>query len=147
VRIRNILVPTDFSDHSGVAVDYGIQMAKALASKIHFLHAYYVAMPLLTDVPYVLPESVLEKIRKDAGERLAALSRRASQEGVPCETHLSPIHPTAALLELAGSLPADLIVMGTHGFTGLKHVALGSVAERAVRLAPCPVMTVKKDDR
>jgi nucleotide-binding universal stress UspA family protein len=53
------------------------------------------------------------------------------------------IPPFSAILDLAESLPADLIVMGTQGRTGLKHVLLGSVAERTVRLAPCPVLTVK----
>jgi nucleotide-binding universal stress UspA family protein len=147
VRIRSILVPTDFSASSEVAVDYAVQLAKTLASKIHLIHAYAVEVPMYPEMPYALPESLIESVRQGAKGRLEAVAKRVSEAGVPCESHLSPEYPAAAVLDLASSLPADLIVMGTRGLTGFKHVALGSVAERTVRLAPCPVLTVKAEDR
>ncbi len=66
-------------------------------------------------------------------------------EGIQCESHLIAQTPSAAIVEAAEQIGADLIVMGTRGLSGLKHILLGSVAERTVRVAPCPVMTVKGD--
>jgi nucleotide-binding universal stress UspA family protein len=67
------------------------------------------------------------------------------QQGVQTEEHLSPLFPPEGIAESAAEVGADLIVMGTRGLTGFKHVLLGSVAERTVRTAPCPVLTVKAE--
>ncbi len=69
----------------------------------------------------------------------------AEEAGAPAEIHLVDESPVAAILQLAEELHADLIVMGTRGLTGAKHVLLGSIAERTIRLAPCPVLSVKAD--
>ena len=147
MRIRNVLVPVDFSSHSEVAVEYALTLAKAMASKLHLVHAYAVHVQVLPAGPYALPEGLIESVRESAQLQLETLAKRIAADGVPCQVHLVPDYATAAILELARSLPADLIVMGTRGLTGFKHVALGSVAERTVRLAPCPVLTVKAEDR
>jgi universal stress protein A len=82
-------------------------------------------------------------VRKAAQLRVELLAKRLAQTSVSVETHVSAHDPVSAILELTRSLPVDLVVMGTRGLTGIKHVLLGSVAERTVRLAPCPVLTVK----
>ena len=143
MEIRTILVPIDFSACSSVALDQAIELARQLSARLVLLHSYQVSVPL-APAPYLsIPPAFVETLRKGASAELEQLAKRAAAAGVPCESRVSNDTTVGAILELAESLPADLIVMGTHGHTGLKHVVLGSTAERIVRLAPCPVLTVK----
>jgi nucleotide-binding universal stress UspA family protein len=143
MAIRNVLVPTDFSAHSAQALEHAIELAKPLSATIHLLHSYWVAISVGSPDLFVLPADFSERLRSAAQAELEQLEKRVVQAGVACKSHVMLIPPFSAILDLAESLPADLIVMGTQGRTGLKHVLLGSVAERTVRLAPCPVLTVK----
>ena len=92
-----------------------------------------------------IPQDLWTQIRDAAGRKLDKASQTVSAEGLTVETHLTEGANAQAIVEVAVKIGADLIVMGTRGLSGLKHVMLGSVAERTVRLAPCPVMTVKTD--
>jgi universal stress protein A len=142
--IHTILVATDFSPSAEAAVEYATQLARRLGgAELHVLHAYAVHVPIAPHSHYVLPSLVLEEIERAARAQLAGVEKGVRQAGVACKVHLSSDYAVAAVLALAESLPADLVVMGTRGRTGLKHLALGSVAERTVRLARCPVLTVK----
>lgn len=145
-RFRSILVPTDFSEHAEAALDRAIALASASQGVVHLLHAYEI--PLGTIPPYgvAIPESVLLGVRDAAARRLEQAGARAEAAGVRCEQHLMQSSPASAISESARTLGADLVVMGTRGNTGLKHVLLGSVAERTVRTAPCPVLTLKVGD-
>ncbi len=78
--------------------------------------------------------------------QLRERQKKIEAEGVPAEASVSSEFPPQAIVEMAKDIGADLIVMGTRGLTGIKHVMLGSVAERTVRLAPCPVLTVKAEE-
>jgi nucleotide-binding universal stress UspA family protein len=147
VDIRNILIATDFSADSEAALEYAIELAKRLDAKLHVLHAYFVCIPALVHNEFVLPEGVIAGVRAAAQARLEGLKKRLAEMGVQADVKLSPDDPVSAILDAAKSLPADLIVMGTQGLTGLQHLLLGSVAERTVRLARCPVLTVKADPR
>lgn len=142
-RFRTILVPIDFSEHADVALDRALELAKESGGTLHLLHAYEI--PLGTIPPYGIevPQSVVVEVRDAAARRLEKASHKARDRGVACETHLVHSTPAAGIVEAARTLGADLIVMGTRGLTGVKHVLLGSVAERTVRGAPCPVLTVK----
>jgi nucleotide-binding universal stress UspA family protein len=144
-RFRSILVPTDFSEHAEAAFDRALALAKAASGVVHLLHAYEI--PLGTIPPYgvAIPESVLAGVRDAAARRLEKAGARAEAAGVRCERHLMQSSPSIAIAESARTLGADLVVMGTRGNTGLKHVLLGSVAERTVRTSPCPVLTLKSD--
>jgi nucleotide-binding universal stress UspA family protein len=146
-RFRTILVPTDFSAHADAALDRAIALAKAGNGAVHLLHAYEI--PLGTIPPYgvEVPEAVIAGVRDAAARRLEKAAHKAQGAGLACETHL--VHAPAAdgITETARAIGADLIVMGTRGNTGLKHVLLGSVAERTVRTAPCPVLTLKADGK
>lgn len=141
-RFHSVLVPVDFSEHAGVALDLAIELARAGEGTIHLLHAYEV--PLGTIPPYgvAVPESLLSQVRDAAARRLEKAAHKVAAAGVRCETHV--VHGPAAdvILEAAREHGTDLVVMGTRGLTGLKHVLLGSVAERTVRQAPCPVLVV-----
>jgi nucleotide-binding universal stress UspA family protein len=145
-RFQTILVPTDFSDHSRAALELAIELARTARAKVHLLHAY--ELPLTTISPYgvAMPEPLLAEVRDAAARRLEKACQEVRGAGLVCETHVTHAFPGAAIAEAARTLSADLIVMSTHGHTGLKHALLGSVAERTVRSAPCPVLTLRARD-
>ena len=142
--VRVILVPVDFSPHSDAALDQALDLAKALGARIHLLHSY--AVPVRGVMPYdfAIPDGVWDGIHRAAESKLDEIRQKGTSEGVEASTEVSAALPSEAILAAAGELGADLIVMGTRGHTGLKHVLLGSVAERTIRLAPCSVLTVKE---
>jgi universal stress protein A len=143
--LTTILVPTDFSAHSAMALEHAIELARRFSGTIHLLHAYSIVIPALYPEPIRLPPTVIEDLRESARNQLESQAKRLAGLGIPHQAHVIPGSPATVIVELASSLPADLIVLGTRGLTGLKHVVLGSVAERVVRLAHCPVMTVKAE--
>lgn len=146
-RVERILVPSDFSPHAARALEHAIAFAKTFSAEIHLLHAYHLPIQLAMPDQISMPAGFWEDVRAGASAKLEVLAERIASEGIRVETHLLAEAPSVAVVETAGRLPADLIVMGTRGLTGVKHVLLGSVAERTVRLAPCPVMTVKDREK
>ena len=144
--IQTILVPIDFSAHSTRALKTAIGLAKTLNAKIHLLHAYHLPVSITMPDAVVVPQSFWDNIRDASARKLEKSYQTVSREGIECESHLTAQMPSAAIVETARQIGADLIVMGTRGLSGLKHVVLGSVAERTVRVASCPVMTVKGDE-
>jgi nucleotide-binding universal stress UspA family protein len=101
---------------------------------------------VITPYDVTLPASYLDETRRAGRERLQTLADKVQAEGIEVRTHLRNEAPADAIVACAEELAADLIVMGTHGYTGVKHALLGSVAERTLRAAPCPVLTLKADD-
>lgn len=144
---RKILVPVDFSDHSARALEAAMALARTFGAELHLLHCYQINVGAISPYGIVLPESFERDVREAALTRLAEWRDKVSAEGIPVEEHITPQFPSEAIVQKAEELPADLIVMGTRGLTGLKHVLLGSVAERTLRLAPCPVLTVKEPEK
>ena len=142
-RFEAILVPVDFSDHSNEALDTAIQIAHLFGSTIHLLHCYHVETAGISPYGIVLPSGYYEDIRNAAEKRLSDWHDIVSKEGIKTESILSADNPSLAINRAADEIDADLIVMGTRGLAGIKHVMLGSVAERTVRVAPCPVLTVR----
>ena len=90
-----------------------------------------------------LPLDLMTSVRESAARQLAEWGEGVVRAGLKSETHLSPATPSLAIVATVEEVGADLVVMGTRGLSGLKHVMLGSVAERTVRTAPCAVLTVK----
>ena len=146
MKLGTILVPHDFSTHSDAALKRAVDLAKASKARIHLLHAY--AWPVNGVMPYdmVMPSGVWDAIREGTLEKLEEIRNGLVQQGVAAETEASSLLPVEAITATAARLPADLIVLGTRGLTGVKHIVLGSVAERTVRVAPCPVLAVKEGD-
>jgi nucleotide-binding universal stress UspA family protein len=142
-RFETILVPVDFSDHSREALDTAIQMAHQFGSTIHLLHCYHIQTAGISPYGIVLPEGYYAEIRGAAEKQLNDWHEMLSDEEIQSKSILSADSPSLAINLAAEEIEADLIVMGTRGLSGLKHAVLGSVAERVVRLAPCPVLTVK----
>jgi universal stress protein A len=143
-QIRKILVPTDFSDDAARALQRATDLARTFGAELHLLHAFQMLMTIGPTGPIALPQEYFDQIRREAQAQLDRLREKAAAEGVSrVSTLLSHDSPAAAIVDTAAQIGADLIVMGTRGRTGMKHVLLGSVAERVVRLAPCDVLTVK----
>ena len=147
MSFRRILVPVDFSNHSDRALEIARELAKAFGSKLVLLHCYQVNRGAVSPYGIVLPESFDREIREAAARRLEQWREKAAADGVDAEARLSANLPSMGITDAATEEKIDLIVMGTRGLSGIKHVLLGSVAERTLRTAPCPVLTVKHSDR
>jgi len=143
VRIATILVPTDFSPDANAALEYAIDFAGLFGARIHLLHAYYIVPQAATPWSYSFPAGLVEDVRQDAMRRVEALGEKVKARGIEASSEVSGEPPSIAIVAAAERQKADLIAMGTRGLTGIKHVLLGSVAERTLRFAPCPVLTVK----
>lgn len=149
MELREILVPTDFSKSSRMSVDYAIELARKFGSKIHLLNVVQPLPPLAGDYPATCPDLLTGGSSSPLNQSqslMGALSDEMVKKGVPVITHCREGFPFDEILLLAKEQKVDLIVMGTHGLTGLSHVLLGSVAEQIVRNAPCPVLTVRHPD-
>lgn len=143
IQIREILCPTDFSECADRAAGYAIELAKTYGARIHLHHALYV--PYLAVAHDMGPDvaAARETVRGAAERDLAAKAEELRATGARVETILTVGAPYDDVVRLAGEIPADLIVLATHGRGAIGHLLLGSTAERVVRLAPCPVLTVK----
>ena len=144
-RLRRILVATDFSEQSRIALRYAIAFAKRFGAKLTLLHVlhtpYYVTNPDTVTVDY---GKLLDSIRGNARRDMNEFVRSTAFHGVPFSTHIEEGHPGDLIVEQAAKSGADLIVNGTHGRTGLRHVLLGSIAEYVVRHGKCPVLVVPR---
>ena len=145
MNVKTILVPTDFSADAEKALSTATELAKLFGARIVVLHGYHVEIPVVSTMAggYALPLGFYEDLRSQATAQVEKLAKEVAAEGVEATGIALQEPAAAATVAQAEGLPADLIVMGTRGITGLKHVLLGSVAERVVRTAPCPVLTVK----
>jgi nucleotide-binding universal stress UspA family protein len=139
--IERILVPHDFSETADAALAMALDLAEKTHARVTILHAY--------EVPtYVFPESVVAtadlvgQIRGAAEEALAAVKERSGRSGVEVDTLLRQGVAWSEIDSAAKELGADLVVIGTHGRRGIARALIGSVAEKVVRTAPCPVLTV-----
>lgn len=135
-RFDKILCPVDFDQNSLLALRLATELAQERGATLHLLHV--VAVPPGPEV--ALP---FGKMETAARTRLEKLARQKIGDKAAYEVDVLMGDPGVEVLQLAKRLRADLIVMATHGRKGLRHIVLGSVAERVVREAPCPVLTVK----
>ena len=142
-RIRTILVPVDFSPHADRALETAVELAKVFGAKVHLLHCYQINLGGISPYGLAIPENFDRDVRAAAQRMLDEWGEKVKAGGVEVEGHVSSMFPGMTIPTTAEEIGADLIVMGTRGLTGLKHVLLGSVAERTIRIAACPVLTVK----
>ena len=145
--IQRILVPTDFSETADAALDYAALLAERFGATLQLLHV--VPDPFLTEgltsEAYIAEApTVRTALLQDAQARLAHRALPAGVQKVPIERDVLFGQGAGTIADFAAVRGMDLIVMGTHGRTGLAHLFLGSVAERLVRTAPCPVLTVRR---
>ncbi|HLW70469.1 MAG TPA: universal stress protein [Candidatus Binataceae bacterium] len=147
-----ILAPTDFSDDSKLALTYAIELALRFSAEIIVMHVDQPLSPVMIgDLSPGLDMGTVNRIAEE--QRLMALKEldqvtaRLRETGVKARSLMRVGAPFLEIISGAQSEGADLIVMGTHGRTGLVHVLMGSVAERVVNKAHCPVLTIRHPDR
>lgn len=146
-RLKKVLVPIDFSACSRKALVYALRFAQQFGAQLLLVHVVE---------PMIVPENVLMAVPElpeaggnlvnDAQERLAQLARKEIPSEIKVTTLVRVGRPFHEIIETAKAEEVDLITIATHGYTGLKHVFLGSTAERVVRHASCPVLTVREPE-
>jgi nucleotide-binding universal stress UspA family protein len=142
-RINRILVPVDFSDCSRDGLRYAIGFASEFGAEIILLHATYLGYVYSSEgtALYDIP-ALQEAARKNAEHQMRKLVRKANFGRVKFKTAFTEGSPVLDICAFAKDHEIDLIITSTHGFTGLKHVLIGSIAEQVVRYAPCSVLVV-----
>jgi nucleotide-binding universal stress UspA family protein len=144
--IKKILVPTDFSELSLEAIDHAIAFAKQLGAEVHILHVCPMLMYALG--PDMVPDDPNFELQLKARltEKLEKVAQGLRARSVHVATLLVTGNPSHEIANVAAERGFDMIVIGTHGRTGLSRFALGSVAERTVRVSKVPVLTVRVAD-
>jgi len=141
---QRFLVPLDFSEEANRALDYAITLAGKLGARLTLLHVIQ-ALPLgSVDMGVTLPVAYVEDLEAEIRRTMASSLERVTTAGLEGDMVIVHGVPFHEILETAKTQQVDLLVVGTHGRTGLHHVLLGSVAEKVVRLAPCPVLVVRQ---
>ena len=144
--IRTILVPTDFSEHADYALTWALQMAADAQAKLVLFHVAVPISPLAFPDSVYLPE--LRRVETDmlaeAEKRLAECAGKQGSHPVGVATRVAGGDPVSEICQAVDREHVDLIIMGSHGRTGLAHVLLGSIAERVIRQASCPVLVARK---
>lgn len=148
MTFKKILVPVDFSPSSKLALDYALALAEKFQASIEVLHCWEVPAYLRPDltvwsgeVSVTLADHARREAEKGMQEFLA--DSRPKSGGPALASRIASGAPYSTILTAIDETGSDLVVMGTHGRTGLSHLVLGSVAEKVVRHARCPVMTVR----
>ena len=144
ITLQRILVPVDFSETSDAALKYGRALAENFHASLQLLHV--LENPLLQNVAsevYVPPPNFYEDWENSVRQKLDGLLSGVDRQTLQASCSIRHGSPFAEIISCAHDENIDLIVMGTHGRGAVGHLLLGSVAERVVRKAPCPVLTVR----
>jgi len=144
IQIRRILVPLDFSDQAPAILEWATHLALEHGSRVLLLHAYHLPVEFQQLEGAYLPPDFWSNVKAEAEQSLGRYAQDLKGRGVEVETLVREGYPASVIVDEAAGQSADLIVIGTHGHSGLKHMLLGSIAERVVQKAPCPVLTVKR---
>jgi universal stress protein A len=147
MKIKRILCPTDFSATAEKALEYAVFLASSHNAELQLLHVVdhlhgfdnYLILSLT-------PHEIAERMEKHANENLSDVANQI-KETVKIEKAVRHGKTSVQIIEMAREMKADLVVMGTHGRTGLSHVIIGSVAEAVIRHAHCPVLVVRDIDQ
>lgn len=147
---QQILVPVDFSEPSQQALDFAIELAQAFQARLFLLHV--VETPVIGGGPGEMGmgtayAEVMNQIEAEASRNLEDYMGRAHKAGLECAGEVTPGAPFQQIIDVADHKQVDLIVMGTRGHTGLQRFFLGSVAEKVVRMAACPVLVTRSEER
>ncbi len=141
IRVQRILVPLDFSDQAQAVLDWAAHLAQEHGARVVLLHAYHLPVEFQQLEGAYLPPDFWSNVKAEAEQSLARFAASLQERAIQVETRVREGYPASVIVDEADD--ADMIVIGTHGHSGLKHMLLGSIAERVVQKAPCPVLTVK----
>lgn len=145
VEWKRILVPVDFSETARAAMETAVDLAAKFDAEVLLVHAYPIPGYTFPDGSAVASSRMLQELADEAARHLdewRELALKAGAARVSTDTAVGD--PAGEIVRLAAEKKADLVVMGTHGRTGIEHALMGSIAERVVRRAKCPVLTVRK---
>jgi len=141
---QRFLVPLDFSEYADQTLDYAITLAGQLGARVTLLHVIQ-PLPLGgVDMGVTLPFTYIQELEGEIQRSMESSLERVTAAGLEGEIVIVHGVPFHEIIETAKTQQVDLIVMGTHGRTGFQYVLLGSVAEKVVRLAPCPVLVARQ---
>jgi nucleotide-binding universal stress UspA family protein len=143
-KIKKILVPTDFSPFSEVAIDHAAVLAKAFKAEVVLIHVIESAAYSVTDTLIVVNHEAA--LRTTAEALMENLRKACSERGLPVTASVVSGAPYREIINKAEQEQVDLIAMGTHGRSGIERLLLGSVAEKVVRLATVPVLTIRSPE-
>ena len=142
IKLRKVLVPTDFSDSARHAFSYGVSFAREFKAELVLLHVVEnLTVGYASDLFPVPMAEVFQEISGYAKAELAKLAEEAKQKGVAVSELVAQGKPSAEIIRHAAENAVDMIVLGTHGKGMLDQALFGSTAERVIRKAPCPVLT------
>lgn len=144
VKIKTILCPVDFSEFSAKAFNYAYSLARHYDAKVYLQHAIRPLTEYSYHVPHSWAQEYYEHSRVESGEELRKMIASQVTNGFKPEMLVQVGFPAEAILEFAQKEPVDLIVMGTHGLRGTDRWMMGSVSEKVIRKAKCPVLAVRK---
>lgn len=147
MSIRNVLVALDFSEHSQKVFDAAVEQAKAFGAQLHLVHAFEVLVYRGVRYDEVLSKETIDSAEEKAKARLTQLLADAEKQGVQGQVHLLEGEARDVLPRAASDLDADVIVIGSHGHSGLRHLLLGSVVEHVMRHAPCAALVVRLPEK
>jgi nucleotide-binding universal stress UspA family protein len=149
INVKNILVPTDFEQTSMHALTYGRELARLFTATIHIVHAVddVFALPAGTEGTLAAFPQLQQQLQQTARTQIERLMTDEERKSGTKAVVLTSSSPVQSIVDYARDAQIDLIVMGTHGRGGAPAVLIGSVAERVVRTAPCPVLTVRHSER
>lgn len=145
-EFRNILIATDGSQYAGAATAAAIEMAKRNKGSLTVISVVPAELATPTDIDFAMgqKELIAEKEMQYAEKNATAVKNAATQAGIPVRAFVMSGRPADTIVETANEKKADLIVLGSHGRTGLEKLIMGSVTERVIVLSSCAVMVVKK---
>ncbi len=144
MEIKKILFPTDFTEGALAALPHAVDLAKSYKAKLYLLHVIYdMNMSTGLNVPHVSFDALYEEMEKGAKKELDNFGAELREGFKDVECSVVRGVPYEEILKFAGEKAVDLIVIGTHGRSGIDRVIFGSTAEKVVRNSDCPVLTVK----
>ena len=144
IEIRRILVPIDFSPNASTVMEWAAHLAREHKSRLILLHAYHLPVEFQQLEAAYLPPDFWVNVKSETAASLERYAEPLRAQGIEAECVVREGYPATVIEEEAVASGADLIVIGTRGLSGLKHLVLGSIAERVVQRAPCPVLSVKQ---
>ena len=145
VQIRRILVPLDFSESTSPLLEWAAHLASQHGSSVVLLHAYHLPVEFQQLEGAYLPPDFWSNVKSEAEQSLGRFAEDLTARDVEVETIVREGYPASVIVDEAEAQGVDMIVIGTHGHSGLKHMLLGSIAERVVQKSHCPVLTVKSE--
>jgi nucleotide-binding universal stress UspA family protein len=149
--MKKILVATDFSAHAARATEYAAALARLFGAKLELITSAWLPPIVSAETAALnvgggtLPAGLIDAARERANAQLEEVARPLRAEGLDVDCLVTMETPSAAICARAEETGVDLIALGTRGLSGLKHVVLGSIAERTARIATCPVLTAHED--